>query len=145
MNFTIFESNTGRIIQSGTCAEHQLSIQSVPNGCELLPIFSDVIDQYIENGIAKTIPQKPDQFSVFDYKTKTWIDTRSDEEKNIEKCTEVKKARELLLSKSDWTQIPNNPLTPAKQEEWAVYRQQLRDITNQPGYPFNVVWPVKPE
>jgi len=32
------------------------------------------------------------------------------------------------LSNSDWTQIPNNPLTPEYSAEWAVYRQELRDF-----------------
>jgi len=32
------------------------------------------------------------------------------------------------LSNSDWTQIPNNPLTPEYSAEWAVYRQSLRDF-----------------
>lgn len=53
--------------------------------------------------------------------------------------------RNELLYASDWTQIPNNPLTAEKQQEWAVYRQELRDITIQAGYPFNIVWPVQPE
>lgn len=29
--------------------------------------------------------------------------------------------------------------------DWAVYRQALRDIPNQPGFPFDIVFPVKPE
>jgi hypothetical protein len=32
------------------------------------------------------------------------------------------------LSNSDWTQIPNNPLTPEYSAEWATYRQSLRDF-----------------
>ena len=32
------------------------------------------------------------------------------------------------LSNSDWTQIPNNPLTPEYSAEWANYRQELRDF-----------------
>jgi hypothetical protein len=32
------------------------------------------------------------------------------------------------LASSDWTQIPNNPLTPEYSAEWAVYRQSLRDF-----------------
>jgi hypothetical protein len=32
------------------------------------------------------------------------------------------------LSNSDWTQIPNNPLTPEYSAEWAVYRQELRNF-----------------
>lgn len=53
--------------------------------------------------------------------------------------------RQELLYQSDWTQIPNNPLTAEQQQAWAVYRQELRDITMQPGYPFNVVWPTPPQ
>ncbi|NDG64706.1 MAG: hypothetical protein EBY29_14785 [Planctomycetes bacterium] len=32
------------------------------------------------------------------------------------------------LFNSDWTQIPNNPLTPEYSAEWATYRQSLRDF-----------------
>ena len=42
--------------------------------------------------------------------------------------------RNELLKLSDWTQIPNNPLTPQKQAEWADYRQKLRDVFNQKPY-----------
>ena len=44
--------------------------------------------------------------------------------------------RNNLLTKSDWTQLPNNPLTSEKQEEWAVYRQQLRDMLETIPYAF---------
>jgi hypothetical protein len=57
---------------------------------------------------------------------------------------EVKVKRDALLYASDWTQIPNNPLTAEQQQLWVVYRQELRDVTTQSGYPFNVVWPTAP-
>jgi hypothetical protein len=57
----------------------------------------------------------------------------------------VKAQRNQLLQQSDWTQIPNGPLTVEQQQAWSDYRQQLRDITSQPGYPFNVVWPTPPQ
>jgi hypothetical protein len=52
--------------------------------------------------------------------------------------------RKQLLNDSDWTQIQNNPLTAEQQAAWATYRQELRDITTQSGYPFNVIWPTPP-
>lgn len=52
----------------------------------------------------------------------------------------AKRAR--LLSASDWTQLPDVPLTT--KAAWATYRQALRDITAQPGYPLDIVWPVSP-
>ena len=41
---------------------------------------------------------------------------------------EVRGKRNLLLQQSDWTQVPDSPLTDAKKAEWATYRQQLRDM-----------------
>ena len=41
----------------------------------------------------------------------------------------VRSIRDSLLSRSDWTQLPDSPLTEAKRAEWATYRQELRDIT----------------
>lgn len=52
--------------------------------------------------------------------------------------------RTQLLADSDWTQLLDAPLTAAKQAQWASYRQELRDIPAQPGYPGAVSWPVKP-
>lgn len=52
--------------------------------------------------------------------------------------------RNLLLVVSDWTQLADVPLTPEQKAEWAAYRQQLRDITDQPGFPENINWPIKP-
>jgi hypothetical protein len=40
----------------------------------------------------------------------------------------VRTIRDGLLSRSDWTQLPDSPFTETKREEWAIYRQQLRDI-----------------
>lgn len=50
--------------------------------------------------------------------------------------------RARLLVSSDWTQLPDVPL--ATKEAWATYRQALRDITDQPGYPLTIVWPIPP-
>ena len=45
-----------------------------------------------------------------------------------EQITNCRLVIKYELSNSDWTQIPNNPLTPEYSAEWAVYRQELRDF-----------------
>jgi hypothetical protein len=50
--------------------------------------------------------------------------------------------RNMKLFSSDWTQLPDVPLST--KESWAEYRQALRDITLQPD-PFNIVWPTPPQ
>jgi hypothetical protein len=52
--------------------------------------------------------------------------------------------RNDLLSKSDWTILPDAPFTQEQQNSWREYRQALRDITEQEGYPETVVFPEPP-
>ena len=40
----------------------------------------------------------------------------------------MRSKRDALLAQSDWTQMPDSPLTDAKKQEWADYRQNLRDF-----------------
>jgi len=56
----------------------------------------------------------------------------------------VRAKRKGLLLSCDWTQLDDVPLTPEKRTEWQTYRQELRDITDQPD-PFNITWPTPPE
>jgi hypothetical protein len=60
----------------------------------------------------------------------------------VRKTQQVLADRQYLLSISDWTQIPDVVLT--NKTEWATYRQALRDVTTQPGYPWSVTWPQRP-
>lgn len=55
----------------------------------------------------------------------------------------VRRARNRLLSQTDWTQVGDVP--PAIKEAYAEYRQALRDVPSQPGFPHDITWPVKPE
>lgn len=52
--------------------------------------------------------------------------------------------RNKLLAESDWTQLPSSPLSSEKKAEWETYRQSLRNITEQAGFPYEVNWPNKP-
>jgi hypothetical protein len=55
----------------------------------------------------------------------------------------IRTQRNFLLEKSDWTQLPDSPLNQEKKEEWILYRQALRDITNQSD-PKWIIWPTIP-
>jgi len=53
----------------------------------------------------------------------------------------IRNQRDNLLQKTDWMALSDNTMTP----EWSSYRQALRDITAQEGFPFSADWPTKPE
>lgn len=52
--------------------------------------------------------------------------------------------RQAKLAESDWMMFEDSPLTPEQRIKAKAYRQILRDITKQPGYPDNVIWPDYP-
>ena len=54
---------------------------------------------------------------------------------------QVRQKRDRLLAESDFTQIPDSPFDATT---WQPYRQALRDITAQSGFPTDVEWPESP-
>lgn len=61
--------------------------------------------------------------------------------KDAAQATAVRQQRGEKLKDSDWTQVADAPVDKAV---WAVYRQALRDITAQAGFPWTIDWPVAP-
>jgi hypothetical protein len=55
---------------------------------------------------------------------------------------QVRAERNALLKASDWTQVVD---APVDQAAWSDYRQALRDLPAQEGFPYSVEWPTKPE
>jgi hypothetical protein len=53
----------------------------------------------------------------------------------------ARKKRNGLLTASDWTQVVDSPVNTTA---WATYRQALRDVPNQSGFPSNITWPTPP-
>lgn len=137
MNYTIYIKNTGEIVKNLFC--NNISEQQISNLQDYVEGIYDHNSYYIQNKIPIPIPNKPEgKYYVFDFETKQWV-----LDDNIA-IKDVLSKRNSLLYISDWTQIPNNPLTAEQQAAWATYRQELRDIPQQSGYPFNVVFPVAP-
>jgi hypothetical protein len=53
----------------------------------------------------------------------------------------VRAERNARLAACDWTQVADAPVNSAA---WANYRQSLRDIPLQVGFPWEIVWPTSP-
>jgi len=64
--------------------------------------------------------------------------------RNPEQWITVRGERNNKLASCDYTRLNDVPLTDEKKAEWETYRQELRDITDQPD-PFNINWPTPPE
>jgi hypothetical protein len=76
---------------------------------------------------------------AFDVRNKTPEELEADESKQ---ALTVRLQRNKMLSDSDWTQVADAVVDKA---EWAAYRQELRDISTQVGFPWMVNWPMPPQ
>jgi hypothetical protein len=56
-------------------------------------------------------------------------------------AAKVRVQRNERLAESDWTQLADAPVDSLG---WATYRQALRDVTKQSGFPFEIIWPTEP-
>ena len=59
----------------------------------------------------------------------------------------IREQRDVLLTNSDWTQNNDSPLSDSKKQEWATYRQSLRDLPSQynsDDNPKDVTFPSVP-
>lgn len=77
--------------------------------------------------------------------TRTWVVTDATPEEITERtesrASGVRSDRNNRLADCDWTQLPDAPVDSAA---WAIYRQELRDVTEQAGFPWDITWPEKP-
>ena len=71
-----------------------------------------------------------------------WTQTFTKENWPLDQAKQyIRDKRNRLLSDTDWMALSDVTLA----EPWATYRQSLRDITSQVGFPYAVTWPTKPE
>ena len=97
--------------------------------------------KYLKNGEWQSRPSCPNEFYSWNLESETW-DLNTDLLQQ-----ELRRERDQRLYASDWTQIPDAPLTAEQKAAWATYRQELRDV---PANNTNitdlsqVVWPTHP-
>lgn len=86
------------------------------------------------------------QFAINNNHNKIYADGSSEYIEPVlpdeEKAIQIRQERDALLEGSDWTQLPD---APVDQAAWAEYRQALRGLPQQAGFPTEVTWPIKPE
>ena len=100
-----------------------------------------VIQQYSPVAYWK---EKDAVIQTIDIETAYGVIDYSDEPTLGERADQMRAVRNQMLLLCDYTQLPDAPASINK-EAWAVYRQELRDVTSQAGFPDNIVWPTQPQ
>jgi len=151
INYIIYDIASGEIKRNGTSADDDTSYEMlVGNGQRSMIGVGDYFTDWVNNGTiqpyteeqrARKSAQQP-YYVIWSNQIFDWVDTRSPAEIDQIAADSAKNIRNVLLLESDWTQLPD--VTLANRAEWVTYRQALRDITDQPGFPNNIIWPVSP-
>ena len=136
MSYSIYneKGQITRVVQVNNIEDQLISGESYIEGS-----FDDT-RYYIKNGQPLEMPEKPDNpFCVFDYDTEQWLDNRTLDEIYALSIRHARSERAARLAATDWTQLPD--IAEATRVKYQSYRQALRDITLQQGYPDTIVWP----
>lgn len=96
-----------------------------------------------------TSKEQVEQFIFSNINTYNWwqpfVDPAVREQERLDAQSKaVRDERNKLLSDTDWVVVKSAETGEAIPTEWTTYRQALRDVTTQDGFPDTVVWPVKP-
>ena len=74
---------------------------------------------------------------------------RSEEEIEVDRvpiqASSARAQRDKLLAATDWAVLPDSPLDESSKTSLKTYRQALRDVPQQEGFPNNISWPNMPE
>ena len=109
-----------------------------PTNGEIL--VKDIIPEYNEKyqSIVRLDPVPEGDSVVYE------ITTMTDEEKLEVDSDEARSIRNVRLEETDFIMFTDSPFTDEQKAQWAIYRQELRDVTNQDGFPSDITWPVRP-
>lgn len=126
-------------------AENQISQSPIVGGIEITEQqYADALEGMlagkvitIDGGFAVIDPPKPEEPEP--------ETSKSPSPTTEEKAIQVRLQRDALLAACDWVVVRSQELGEPVPQEWASYRQALRDIPEQPGFPENVEWPEPPK
>jgi len=90
----------------------------------------------VSTGILKTISFTGAELDAWTANKAVWDAGEDDRQ-----ADSVRKDRNARLVATDWTQIADST---ADKSAWASYRQALRDVPSQAGFPQTVTWPQEP-
>lgn len=138
MNYSNFDKNTGRLVSSLIVPDDY----EIPESEYLVVIGSFSGSRHYLDLVDMSVKDAGEAPSEFHYLTgmNGWVlDTNALE-------IRIRAHRDTMLLGCDWIEFPSAKVRMSEQQiqEWLDYRQVLRDVPSQEGFPVTVAWPVKP-
>lgn len=103
-------------------------------------LLREIFNKFTEGSTEYRLVQDP----VTNARSVEKIPEKTPEEKLAEKEEEVRSTRDRLISETDYLLTADYPIDAESLEAVKSYRQALRDVPQQEGFPWEVVWPEVP-
>ncbi len=110
-SFIVYAQN-GTILRTGSCPDAMFDLQKDADELIMEGVANDA-SKIIQDG---KIVEKP---------------APSDTVKNDAAILELRLRRDLILASTDWTQLPDSPLSDSAKNEWQEYREKLRNLPSE--------------
>jgi len=112
------------------------------------PTSSEAYKHYVRNGVKQNDNDQwvqawveRDMFAATDDKTKSEQETEYQAILDANAAKSARDKRNNLLAATDWLGMSDVTMST----EWATYRQALRDVPGQSGFPNSITWPEWPD
>ena len=112
MKSFIVYAQDGTILRTGSCPDAMFDLQKDADELIMEGVANDA-SKIIQDG---KIVEKP---------------APSDTLKNDAAILELRLRRDLILASTDWTQLPDSPLSDSAKNEWQEYREKLRNLPSE--------------
>jgi len=117
---------------------------------QFLSRLASTINKYVWDGTDWVLEQDESSISRFEFTVADFPDApvtekpdyNPDERELEQEANEARTQRDALLAETDWTQVADAPVDA---QAYADYRQALRDVPQQSGFPGDIDWPEAPE
>ena len=93
---------------------------------------------YLPNNMCIADDPPTDEPGKWVYDGGEWLELTTEKKAEL-----IRQQRNAMLSATDYMMMPDYPMSELCRENLKLYRQLLRDIPEQPGFPDDVSWPEK--
>ncbi|ACB34496.1 hypothetical protein Lcho_2230 [Leptothrix cholodnii SP-6] len=120
---------------------------NTPAGCAAIPGDHDHLRVRVDLETGAVVPYRPPPPADDDWQTWAWDETAElwvSVPTLAAIAATVRSERDRRMAGADWVTLRAMRRGEPVPTEWAAYLQALADVPAQPGFPFEVTWPVEP-
>lgn len=151
MSFIIYNKE-GKIVKTIETKDHKMAEAQVQEGEMIIRAEGKPNTHYVRGGKVVALTEKqlkeyrnPPTGHAWNWENLKNEQVVDDAELNEQLANKARTKRNELLKDTDWVMFTDSPLNAEQMLKYKEYRQALRDVPQQKGFPKKINWPTKSE